>query len=215
MEDLVELEEIRSRNIDVEHLSKRAISDEPFRNEIVRQLINNKDIMVYYHCYYILQRASETRADLFYTYWDDFASLIGHENSYHRDIGASMIANLASADTNHYLDNIMDAYLEHIYDEKFMTAQCFIRNLAKIIKSREDLSTKIVTALIAGNEDSPYPEKQRELLKCSMLEVLDTAYETSSRKEAIDTFIQEALVSKSPKTKKKATELLSKYHLQS
>ncbi|MDP4093425.1 MAG: hypothetical protein Q8920_08695 [Bacillota bacterium] len=208
------VEEIKCKNIDVEYFSKRIIKDESLRNELVRQLLTNKDIMVYYHCFYVISRASEIRADLFYTYWHDFELLLSHKNSYHRDIGATIIANLVCADKNHYFYNIIDDYLMHINnDEKFMTAQCFVRNLAKIAKSTKDLWPKIVGILLAVDKNSSYPEKQRELLKSSILEVFDVVYEECDLKNEINSFIQAALTSSSPKTRKKAIELVKKYHL--
>jgi len=62
--------------------------------------------MVYYHSYYIIARASEISPELFYEYWDDFATLLNHENSYHRDFGLSLIANLTKIDKINKFSNI-------------------------------------------------------------------------------------------------------------
>lgn len=205
------LEVIRDKNIDVQDFANRVIADEVLRDEIVKELLTNKDIMVYYHCYYIVSRASEIRADLFYKYWDDFVVLLDHKNSYHRDIGLTVIANLVSVDEKHCFDHIFEDYLSHIDDEKFMTAQCFVKNLRKVVENREDLRVKVIGTLLEIDKKSSYPVKQRELLKYDILEIFDMIYIESDLKERINYFIINALDSISPKTRKKAKELREKY----
>lgn len=205
------IEKIKDKNIDVQYFANRVIQDENLRNEIVRQLVTNKDIMVYYHCYYIVSKASEMKPDLFYMYWNDFKSLLNHKNSYHRDIGLTMIANLVGVDDKHCFDAVFEDYLKHINDEKFMTAQCFVKNLVKVAKIRLDLRAKIIEILLEVDKKSSYPEKQRELLKYDILEVFDMVYKESDFKESINHFIESAVNSKSPKTRKKAKELVQKY----
>lgn len=205
------IQEIKKKDVDVEYFSNKIIEDEDSRNEVVKHLLTNKDIMVYYHCYYVVSMASERRPELFYVYWDDFVSLLKHRNSYHRDIGLTIIANLVSVDGKGYFDDIFEDYLRHIDDTKFMTAQCFLKNLVKIVKVREDLRPKIIETLLAVDEKASYPEKQRELLKYDILQIFDIIYMESNFKRSINSFIEDALNSKSPKTKKKAKELVKKY----
>lgn len=205
------IEKIRDKNVDVDYFTNRVIEDETLRNEIVKQMVTNKDIMVYYHCYYVVSKASERRADLFYTYWNDFAALINHKNSYHRDIGLTIIANLVSVDNEHNFDDIFEDYLKHIDDIKFMTGQCFVKNLPKVVRSRMDLMPKIIEVLLEVDKRSSYPEKQRELMKYDILEIFDMVYDEVNCKENINCFINSALNSKSPKTRKKAKELVKKY----
>jgi hypothetical protein len=49
--------------------------------------------MVYYHCYYVVEKASQKRPELFYPYWDDIAALLVHKNSYHRDFALDILGN--------------------------------------------------------------------------------------------------------------------------
>lgn len=205
------IEEIRDKNVDIEHFVNRVIKEEDLRDEIVEQLLTNKDIMVYYHCYYIISRASELKPELFFQHWYDFVTLINHKNSYHRDIGLTIIGNLVSVDTKHLFDNILIDYLGHINDKKFMTAQCCIKNLAKIVKERKELRETIVEVLLKLEEKCSYPEKQKELLKYGVLEILDIVYGESNNKDNINIFIERATSSISPKTKKKAIKLQKKH----
>lgn len=205
------IEEIRDKNIDVEYFINRVIEEKDLRDEIVTQLLTNKDIMVYYHCYYIVSKSSALKPELFFQYWNDFVILINHKNSYHRDIGLTIIANLVSVDTKHLFDIILIDYLDHINDKKFMTAQCCIKNLAKIVKERKDLREIIVEVLLKLEEKCSYPKKQKELLKYGVLEILDIIYDQCDNKDSINAFIEKATSSISPKTKKKAIKLKRKY----
>ena len=75
-----------------------AMNDELSRDEIIKQMITNPDIMVYYHCYYVVVKASGERPELFYKYWDEIAALLQHENSYHRNFALEILANLTKVD---------------------------------------------------------------------------------------------------------------------
>lgn len=207
------MEEIKDKNVDVEYFANEVIKDKNLRNLLVKQMITNKDIMVYYHCYYILDMATELRPELFIEHWNNFTSLINHKNSYHRSIGLTMIANLVCVDGNHQLDNILEDYFEHIDDEKFMTAQCCLKNIGKIVMIRKDLRKRIIEMLLKVDEICSYHEKQRELLKYDILVVMDLIYQESDiqDQERMNIFIDRASNSISNKTKKKAIELIRKY----
>lgn len=207
------LQEISDKNVDVDKFTNIIIEDELMRGEIVKQLLTNKKIMVYYHCYYIVAKASELKPYLFYHYWDEFALLLNHQNSYHRDIGLTIIANLTKIDDDNLFNNIFEEYLKHINDEKFMTAQCCVKNIGKIVKYKNDLAESIIDILLDIDSRCDYPEKQLELLKHGVLEVFERKYLESNNKKRINSFIKTTANSISPKTKKKAKQLIKKYEL--
>ncbi|SFI23200.1 hypothetical protein SAMN05192551_10953 [Tindallia magadiensis] len=191
---------------------KQIIEHESCREEVIYQLLNNKEIQVYYTCYEIVTKASEERPDLFYPYWDELASLLNHSNSYHRNIGLTMIANMTKIDEKDLFATIYDRYMEHFNDPKFMTAQCFLQNLKKIIRFKKQDRERIVKALINIDQACDYPEKQKELLKSDVIEVLKEAYEVSEdeEKQTIASFIAAQVNSSSPKTAKTAKDYLKK-----
>ena len=127
------ISEISDKNLDVDKFARIVINEEPIRREIINQVLNNTHIMVYYHSYNILAKASELKPELFYKYWDDFASLLNHKNSYHRDFGLTLIANLTKVDFENKFSSVSEDYFKHINDTKFMTARHCIQNTAKIL----------------------------------------------------------------------------------
>lgn len=207
------LDKIKDKNVDVKYYAKQTIQDENLRNFIVEQLLNNKEIMVYYHCYYIVSLASELEPEFFYPYWHDFATLINNENSYHRTIGLTIIANLVMCDRDCLIDTLIHDYLAHIDDEKFMTGQCCVKNLTKIVNNRKELKQHIIETLLSIDKKCSYPEKQKELLKYDVLNVFEIIYDTIDKKESINQFIIKASDSISGKTKKKAKQLRKQFNI--
>lgn len=54
------IEKIAEKDFDLNEFVRIAITDENARNEIVHQMLTNSAIMVYYHCYYVVDKASQT-----------------------------------------------------------------------------------------------------------------------------------------------------------
>ncbi len=186
--------------------------DEPgVRDEIIGQMLSNPDIMVYYHCFYVVSKASLEFPALFYPYWEKLVPLLNHKNSYHRDMALTILANLAAVDREDRFNGIFDDYFAHLNDQKFMTAQCCVRNSQKIIFHKPALRERIIELLLDIDQRSNYPEKQKALMKCDILGILDEAYPDTDQKPDIENFIKAQVNSLSPKTKKKAKELTGKY----
>jgi hypothetical protein len=204
---------ISDKNFDIDGLAKLVIDDGDIREEVVKQMLTNSGIMVYYHCYYILSKASSEEPQLFYKYWDDFAMLLHHENSYHRDIGLTLIANITRADNRSLFLNIFDDYFKHMNDKKFMTAMCCVRNVIKIYRYKSEAREKIVDTLLNADAICTYPDKQKELLKYDILVFLDEIYDDMDIKEKAAEFIKNGVNSISPKTRKVAKHLVEKYSL--
>jgi hypothetical protein len=199
---------ISKPEIDIEEFVRLSIDEPSTRDEIIHQMLINPDIMVYYHCFYVVTRASQDRPDLFYPYWEALVPLLKHKNSYHRDIALTILANLTAIDDEDRFTGVFADYFEHIKDPKFMTARCCIQNSLKIIRYKPKQSDRIIEFLLDIDQRCHYPEKQKALLKCDVLEVLSEVYQDVADKPEIAAFIKAQVVSLSPKTKKKAKELI-------
>lgn len=207
------IQAISKNDIDVDKFVQLAINDSRIRDEIINQMVINPDIMVYYHCYYVVSKASEDKPEQFLQYWHEMASLLDHKNSYHRDIAMTIIANLTRVDHDNKFAMIFESYFAHINDIKFMTGKCCIQNSLKILKNKPEYKDQIITQLLDMDNQCTYPGKQRELLKFDILEILDEVYPGDSYKNSMDEFIRTCVNSISPKTRRKARELAVKYGL--
>lgn len=207
------IQEISVKDFDIDKFVQLAISDKHIRDEIIRQLMTHPDIMVYYHCYNVISKASQKKPELFYDYWHAIASLLKHQNSYHRDIALTIVANLTRVDRKNLFSKIYHDYFEHIHDIKFMTGQCCVKNSIKILNNKHELKDRIIALLLDIDNQCTYPEKQKELLKSDVLEILDQIYEEVGNKKGVNEFIKACAISISPKTKCKARKLVKKYGL--
>jgi hypothetical protein len=205
--------EISVKEIDIDHYTKLAIEDDNIRDEIIRQMITNPDIMVYYHCYYVADKASFERPELFYPYWPEIAPLLQHANSYHRDFALTILANLTKVDQDNLFSKLFDGYFEHLNDTKFMTSLCCVRNSLKIIRNKPELRETILALLLDVNQRCTFPEKQVALMKFDILVIVDSVYAETRDKESLQAFIKAGIHSISPKTRRKAKDLVKKYNL--
>lgn len=121
------IEEISRKDFDVPKWGKMAVDDYRIREILIQQLISNENIMVYYHCYYILDLATATAPKEFYPYWDEIAKLLYHKNSYHHNISMSLIANMIEIDNERKFNSLFDQFILLIDDKKITTSICALR----------------------------------------------------------------------------------------
>ena len=207
------IEKIAEKDFDVDWFVQLSINDLDVRNEIVRQMLTNSAIMVYYHCYYVVEKASRKQPEMFYPYWREIAELLNHENSYHRDFALEIIGNLTKVDQENRFSGIEDDYFGIINDEKFMTGNCCVKNLLKIYRHKSEQRKRIIETLLDIDNRCEYTEKQKGVLKADVLGIFDEVYEEVTERKDIDEFIRAEVNSISPKTRKKAKELIKKYRL--
>ena len=205
------IRDIADKNFDKFKYVEQIQFDEELRDLIIDQMISNKNIMVYYHCYDIVSEASCSRPELFYKYWNICRNLLNYENSYHRDIGLTVIANLSKSDENNLIIEVIDEYLEHAHDSKFMTSRCCIKNSSKILLNKPELMKKIIVYFINLADSCNYPVKQKELLISDIIEVFDAIYDKYDNKAELMSFVRDKTTSVSPKTRKAAKEFILKH----
>lgn len=181
------------------------------RDLLIEQMLSNPDIMVYYHCYEIVSAASYSKPELFYKYWDGMKELLHHKNSYHRDIGITILANLTRADDQDLIKDIIGAYLNLLHDVKFMTACCCVKNCTKIIVNKPLVAEKVLTALLDVEQNCPYPDKQKALFIGYIIEVFDRIFEACENKPALLSFAQRHANDTSPKTRKTVKLFIQKH----
>lgn len=157
------IQDIAKKDFDCNLYAQRAINDEEFRSEII-DLLDHPKIMVYYNSFYILEKATAMKPELFYEYYHTFTSYLTHSNSYHRDFGLTLLANLVVVDTQKYFKDILIDYMALLRDPKFMTAECCARQLTKIMEVTKEYHALIIKLLFDDFLELPYTEKQRALL---------------------------------------------------
>ncbi|ULQ58787.1 hypothetical protein K7I13_09530 [Brucepastera parasyntrophica] len=100
-------EQISGTDADIAYFADLVLQNAGIRDAIVHLTVTHPHINVYYHGYYILDKAIAQKPELFYGYWDLFADLLNHRNSYHRDIGMELIGNIAGEKTEKLLRKVL------------------------------------------------------------------------------------------------------------
>lgn len=197
-------QKIANKDFDLFFFVEKTMQDKAVRDEIVIQMINNPDIMVYYHCFYVLEEAISRQPELFYPYWTEISNLLEHPNSYHRDFALTLLAGLISADSVKRFDEIKDKYLSLLNDQKFMTALCCLRGLGQIVSSKPDLLPGVMTLLMQHQNATVYQPRQEALFNADVLLLIQQNYLTKTIPPALLAFIEKQQTSQSPKTQRMA-----------
>ena len=107
-----------------------------------------------------------------YKYFDTFASLLNHPNSYVRNRIFYIIAQNVQWDTDDKFDDIFDGFLSHITDEKPITARQCIKALGELGAHKHKYVPRIIEAF--HNADlSKYKDSMLPLIKNDMYETED------------------------------------------
>lgn len=130
--------------------------------QILVEGLRSKDDKYAYQCLKHLEEESNRGNDV-YRFFDDFAELLDNGNSYLRTRGILLIAANAKWDKDNKIDEMIDKYLEHIMDEKPITARKCIQALPLVVKAKPDLKDCVMNALFHGNSQS-YQESMQPLV---------------------------------------------------
>lgn len=133
--------------------------------------LRNKNNEYAYQC--LKQLTSESmNSDRVYSYFETFREMLDDSNSYIRTRGILLIAANAQWDTDCKLDEIIDTLLEHIMDEKPITARQCIQALPLIVKYKPDLKEYVIRALHKAN-----PQKYKESMQNLILNDIQKSLE--------------------------------------
>lgn len=122
------------------------------------------------------------KTDEWYGYWDAFASLLEHPKSLVRNRAIHILASNAQWDEESRFDAVLPAFLEHITDEKPITARQCIHALAKIGLAKPKDIPAILSAL-RGADLTKYKDSMRPLIQKDIEETVNilTNPDTASR----------------------------------
>lgn len=168
------LDIVSETNADINDFVCMALSQDNFKDILVKHLLRTDSINIYYHSYLVLNKATKINPSLFYCYWDRFASLLKYDNSYHRNYGMDLIANLVAVDNDNLFDSILTDYYKQLYDEKISTIKHCIVNSITIIKFKPPYTSIIITKIIDSLRTNDNSERYQNFLVSEFLKLLTT-----------------------------------------
>ncbi len=113
------------------------------------------------------------QSDEVYHYMDTFIEMMSDQNSYVRTRGLTLIACNARWDEAGKIEKIIDEYLEHVTDEKPITARQCVKALAQVAEEKPQLTARISDALRHADL-SKYTDSMRPLVQGDICDVLLT-----------------------------------------
>ena len=142
--------------MDIQEILKNKINDldevaqsiaEDTELELLFDGLTSKDNNYRYNCFLLLEKITSKKVNWIYDKWNFLVGLLDSINSYHRNIGLVLLANLSYSDTENRTESIIEKYFGHFNDEKFITSRQCIQNVWKIAVNKPDLKDKIVNYL--------------------------------------------------------------------
>lgn len=194
---------------DLKAAQELALSDTQAWQEILAGL-TVKDDVYRYNCFQVMYRISQEEPGALYGEWERLVAMLDSSNSYHRSIGAQLLANLAPVDGEGRLEAIFDRYFDLLDDEKIITARQFAQHVGRIARARPHLQARITGRLLAVDATHHEPGR-KELLKADVIAALDEYLTAGSDRERIMAFVQGQLSSSSASTRKAAQAFLKKH----
>ena len=137
--------------------------------ELLIQLLD-KNNSTAYGALRALEELSEESAQV-YPYMERFAGMLNSESPYVRTRGLTLIAHNAKWDTDNKVDEIIDAFLEHIADPKPVAARQCIKLLPMLAKYKPGLREDIAAALLRA-DPSRYSAGMRPLVSADIQKAL-------------------------------------------
>lgn len=209
------LQVVSETNADITPYFDIAISQEDFRDILVKHLLEIDSINVYYHSYLILNEVTKAEPSLFYHYWDQFSSLLSYDNSYHRNYGMELIANLVVVDKENRFELIVDDYYKQLNDEKISTKKYCISHSAKIINEKPKLANRIISKIIESLRVNDNTEKHQNFLISELIKLLSSVDYDLLDKIAVNDFLKDVLnTTKSDKVKREIKKYSAQYFAQ-
>lgn len=151
-------------------IEKIAVSLLPEDIEKLVSLLKEKNDELRYTAFLSLQKRSRDHDDV-YPYWDIFAAKMADENSYQRSIGIMLLAENVKWDKKNRLETIIEDYLSHCNDEKFITSRQTIQSIGKWICDKAEWWPLIIDKLTAIDIKA-FKETQQKLILLDIIDVL-------------------------------------------
>lgn len=167
------IQHVSKTNADISSYTQIGLEDEHFRMLLVKELLTNVNINVYYHTYILLTEISKLNGEILLPYLSAFTSLLGHKNSYHRNYGMHLIALMSEYIDDQSMHIIMQKFSMCLYDEKISTRKYCMTYISLILCHHKELRHDLIPIIIASLKDSKLPIKHEWLLMKTFMQLIE------------------------------------------
>jgi hypothetical protein len=172
--------------------------------------LESKDDKIRYPAFKKLQEVTEKKVTWIYDKWFTLTEKLESDNSHQRTIGLTLLANLSKSDEELWIAKIIDKYLEHFDDEKFITARLCIQAVWKIALVNDRLRRKIINSLEQSYWRNIHLKTHGNLIRQDIVASLDQIFQNTKDKEVINLVLRIAAEETDDKIIKKLNALVKK-----
>lgn len=156
---------------------------------------------------------SDTNPELLYPYWDTFIEMLNKPEVSNKYYAIHLIATIVKVDVDNRFDEIFNYWFHDLLNYESPVVSLHIAEKSgMIVKARPDLEKKITALLL--NIENTSKCRHIDLQKAYLLSAFDIYFNSISDKRKVIEFIKAQQENPSPKTKKKAIELIDKYKIE-
>lgn len=155
--------------------------------------LESKNDKIRFPAFKKIHEATDEKVKWIYDKWFVLVEKTNSENSFQRSIGLTLLANLAKSDTENKFEKIIDNYLEHFEDEKFITARLCIQNVWKIAVVNKKHLKKIIGKLESSYSENIHFKTHANLIKRDIigsLAKISFLLKNKNAAESIESFIE-------------------------
>lgn len=153
-------------------------------------LLNEQDDTVRYPAFLVLSARSKDQPDV-YPYWNVFAEKLDSDNSFQRNIGATLVGLNVRWDEKRLFGTVFSRLMRQCTDEKPITARLTIQTIPGWAEYAPELLGETV-AILTGINIMSFRETMRKLVLIDIMEAL-LAIRAVRPSEAIDVYLTRAL----------------------
>ena len=177
----------------------------------IKGLQSNNDKIREKH-FKILHPLSDSNPDLLYPYWDIFIEMLYKPEVSNKYYAIHLIAKLIKVDFNNRFNEIFNYWFNDLLNfESPVVSAHIAEKSGMIVKAKPDFEKKITGLLLNIVETSKC--RHIDLQKAYVLSAFDIYFDSIFDKKKVIGFIKAQQENSSPKTKKKARELIEKYNI--
>lgn len=161
----------------------------------------------------IIYPVSDSNPELLYSYWNVFIEMLHKPEVSNKYYAIHLIARIVKVDIDNRFSRIFNYWFNDLLNSESPVVSLHIAEKSgMIINAKPDLEIEIIARLLNIEETSKC--RHIELQKAYVLSAFDICFENLSDKRKVIEFIKDQLKNPSPKTRKKAKELIEKYSIE-
>jgi len=160
----------------------------------------------------IIYPLSDTRPEWLYPYWDIFIEMLYKPEVSNKYYAIHLVAKIIKVDDDNRFDEIFNYWFNDLLNSESPVVSLHIAEKSgMIVKARPDLEEKITALLLNIGNTSKC--RLIDLQRAYLLAAFDICFDSIVDKRSVIEFIKAQQENPSPKTKKKAKELIEKYNI--